>query len=467
MGFFDRFAAKKPISPATPSSPTASEAESVNPASPGVASTAPVKPQLALAREKLEAKDLPGAMAIYEELLRTAGARADVLVTLSGDLGSCGYVEQIVELVAPHYDAERHGPATGLNLLQAYLATHNTEAAQHLLDILFGLNRPELEQRLHGFSNALAELLEAQRRGTLTRPSATGESGSADPDTGTPPPAHFIQLATISKPIWAYGIETVPGILPLKSEKLRRVAFAQLALLEQPNLGETMKRPEDEFGRFCRGFPLWCAEMFYFAPHYSPIGVVGTIAKEHYAMFGAEWTIANVRQLVETSSNIDYVFTGALRHKSGDYELVLKVWEVKRFRERKSFTARWTPATANAELTKLAETIRMFMEWTAYPAGAALAYSPSTEPFDYCGALGSSLSLFLTDKGVLPKTQLEPAETSLARLAEGAAKSETGALAYLTAIDRAARLELVAAPVADAPLFTSPAVDEARSFLNL
>ncbi|NTW01877.1 MAG: SAM-dependent DNA methyltransferase, partial [Oscillochloris sp.] len=57
---------------------------------------------------------------IYEELLTASGDRPDVLVALSGDLGSCGHVDQIIELVAPRYDAERHGPATGLNLLQAY-----------------------------------------------------------------------------------------------------------------------------------------------------------------------------------------------------------------------------------------------------------------------------------------------------------------------------------------------------------
>jgi len=86
--------------------PAAQSAES------SAAATASVKKSLLSARERLDAKDLPGAMAIYEELLRTAGDRPDVLVSLSGDLGSCGYVEQIVELVAPRYDADRHGPAT-------------------------------------------------------------------------------------------------------------------------------------------------------------------------------------------------------------------------------------------------------------------------------------------------------------------------------------------------------------------
>ena len=59
---------------------------------------------------KLEAKDLPGAMAIYEEVLASAGARADVLVTISGDLGVHGHMAPLIELIAPRYDAEKHGP---------------------------------------------------------------------------------------------------------------------------------------------------------------------------------------------------------------------------------------------------------------------------------------------------------------------------------------------------------------------
>jgi len=465
MGFFDRFSSKKPSTPPSSSSP-APESDPTTGSPTSAAGSAPVgvKPQLAQAREKLEEKDITGAMAIYEELLRTAGDRADVLVALSGDLGSCGYVDQIVELVAPRYDAERHGPATGINLLQAYLATHNTEAAQHLLDILFALNRPELEMRLHGFSNALAEQLELERRGALARPSQGSEPGAP----GEPAQrANMVSLASISKPIWAYGIETTPGLLPTKGERLRRVAFAQLALLGQTDLVERMKKPEDEMGRFCRGFPLWMAEAFYFAPHYSPIAAVGTMNKEHYMLFGSEWTMTNVRELVDTSSSIDYVFTGALRSQSGDFEINLKVWEVKKFRERKAFTARWTPSTADAELTKLAETIRMFMEWTAYPAGAALPYTPTPKPLEYCDTLGTSLSLFLTDKGVLPKTHLEPVAESLPRIAARAANSELASLAYLTALDRASRLGLIETAIADAPLFAAPVVDQAREFLNL
>src|SRR3954466_16257972 len=176
MGFFDRLTGKKAEAGA------AGSAEAAPATSAGVSG---VPARLAAAREKLEAKDLPGAIAIYEELLATSGDRADVLVAISGDLGTQGHIAEIIELIAPRYDADRHGPATGLNLLQAYLAARNADAAQHVLDILFGLNRPDLEDRLHGFSNAIAEI--------LASPDQVAPSGAG---VGIPGGAPKVGLAT-------------------------------------------------------------------------------------------------------------------------------------------------------------------------------------------------------------------------------------------------------------------------------
>ena len=133
------------------------------PAGAGPAAVAPagaaVLARLKQAREALELKDLAGAMVIYEEVLAAAGDRPDVLVTISGDLGVTGHTREIIELLAPRYDAARHGPATGFNLLQAYLAVREPQAAQHVLDLLFALNRPELQERLFGFSNVVADMM--------------------------------------------------------------------------------------------------------------------------------------------------------------------------------------------------------------------------------------------------------------------------------------------------------------------
>lgn len=435
MGFFDRFSSRKP-EPASAAGPTTGNSPIADIAAAAPASA--VQPRIAAAREKLAAKDLPAAVAIYEELLASgAGDRADVLVAISGDLGSHGYVSEIIELIAPRYDADRHGPATGLNLLQAYLAVRHAEAAQHVLDILFALNRPELEDRLHGFSNAIAEIIAEPEQ------IAPGSSGGG----GLPGTASKIGLITISKPIWFYGLEPlIDQILPPKEGRLRRIAFAQLALPGYDGKAagaDAPKQPEDELTRLSRAIPLWFAETFYFSPSYAPAGAVAIMTspqgEHHHVVFNAEWTTENLRQLVETSEGgLDYIVTGALRGASGDYELLLRVWEVKTFRERKTFNVRWTPSTADSSLTQIHSQLRAYMEWS--PSSAAFAYTIPSQPRAWLDLLGASLGLFLVEKSILPREHLAPIGEDLRAAGQRAGMNEASALAYVTLRARAARL---------------------------
>jgi hypothetical protein len=437
MGFFDR-------------------SEEKNSAPPAAAAAGGVMPQLAAAREKLEAKDLAGALAVYEQVLAEAGDRADVLVTISGDLGSTGHVQPIIDLVAPRYDGQRHGPAAGLNVLQAYLAARDADAAQHVLDILFSLNRPELEDRLHGFSNAIAELIAS---GDLPAGAPAMES---EPAAAAEPKVSFI---SISKPIWFYGLEPlVSEILPPKEGRLRRIAFAQLALPGLTNVVESITRPEDELGRLSRALPLWLAETFYFAPHYAPIAVVGVYDHpkigKHPFLIGTDWTPANLRELADTNGeHLDYVFTGTLKHHAGDYELHLRVWDMKKFRERKAFVLRWAPATADAELARLHEAICAFMEWS--PEKRGLAYARPAKPRAWLDLLGASLALFLLEKNLLVQSHRPALGALPADVAEMAASSPAAALAMITLRARASHLGLTG-PTGPSRLAAAPVVEHAQ-----
>jgi hypothetical protein len=441
MGFFDLLKNKKQASaPANTASATAS------PATPG----GTVIPRLVKARGLLEAKDLPAAVALYQEVLEEAGERADVLVTISGDLGVLGHVKEIVELIAPLYDAQRHGHGTGLNVLQAYLALGNAEAAQHVLDILFELDRPELEERLHGFSNAIADLMEARRRGLLPVQGA-GHEGHEE-GQAAPVEIPRINLITLSKPIWFYGLEPLAGeILPPKSGRPRRVAFAQLALPgAYEDFEAALLQPEDDLSRLSRAIPLWLAETLFFSPNYLPLAVVGVLQGQQqgnpYALFGAEWTVENLRQLIDSNSEpLDYIFTGALTRKGDTHELTLRLWEVNKLRERKQLTARWTPATLNEELAAFRTALHAFMELKNYPAGQGIPYSSPAELGSWLGTLGASLGLFLVEKKLLSVSRLAPLGPDLERSRQDAALSLIGSLACLTLGSRAARLGLAAA----------------------
>jgi hypothetical protein len=415
------------------------------------------------AREKLEEKDLPGAMQIYEEVLATAGDRADVLVTISGDLGSTGNIPQIVELIAPRYDALRHGPATGINLVQAFLAVRDADAAQHVLDILFSLNRPELQDRLHGFSNAVAELL----HNGVVKGIPNFDSQSIEDAPGVV----GVALVTISRPIWSYGLESIEGILPKKEGKLRRVAFTQFSLpTAYPDPDAAMKLPEDEIGRLSRALPLWFAETFYFSPLYSSIAALGCVHEangvKHPAIFATEWTVDNLKKLVDTTTDgLDYIFTGSLRREGGEYILIMRVWEVKKLRERKQFTIRWTAANADAELTKLHEYVRAFMEWSPYPEGTCVPYAVPSTPTVWLDALGALLGLFLIEKKLLPKEQLPPLSPVFDAFATHVFSPPSASLAWISLRLKASALGL-APSLSEVLMSRHPAVVSARALIG-
>lgn len=423
MGFLDRFLGKSSPAP-SPASPAPAPASTPAPASAPVEKTAAsggVLPQLAAARARLAAHDLPGAMAIYEQVFAAAGDRADVQLTASADLGSHGHVRELIELLAPRYDAVRHGHGPGLNLLQAYLAVRQPEPAQHVLDLLFSLNRPDLEDRLIGFSRAVSELV------------ATGESAE---QSSAPAGATTISLVSISKPIWFYGLEdAAPALLPAREGKLRRVAFGQCALPGQDRLLERAAQPEDELGRFSRGLPLWFAETFAYGAGYETFAGVGVMGAGHYALFPTEWSAENVRQLNDsTAGGLDYVVTSSLAHRNADFQLTLRIWEVKKFRQLKSFSTRWTPADADRALAEFHQQFRTYMEWTALPGG--LPYSAPAAPLAHIHALGASLGLFLAGKQVLNPAHA-PADAGLAHRNASANTTDVRAqLALVTAVLR-------------------------------
>jgi hypothetical protein len=471
MGLLDRFLPNKSARPPSAAKPAAATPVPVaEPA--GIQSPSPapqietsasggagVLARLRQAREALELKNLAGAMAIYEEVLATARDRPDVLVTISGDLGVSGCTREIIELIAPHYDAQRHGPATGINLLQAYLAVRDPQSAQHVLDLLFALNRPELEERLFGFSNVIADMMLLEVEGEMVPTPSPDAPGGAE--------LTRIDLVSISKPIWFYGFENIPGLLPPKEGKRRRVAFGQLALLGLGHSAGSMKQPEDELGRLSRGIPLWLSEALFFSAGYASVAAVATLRREQYGLFAAEWAPEHIRQLVDTTEGgLDYVFTGALRQEHADYELVLRLWEVKKFRERKAFTVRWTPATADQTLAQFGAQLRTFMEVTPHPDGQGLVYAPPAKPRDYIEALGAGLTLFFGEKQVLPPAQLVLPADLAARLGMAAAESEFASLLLLGLLARAQRLGLAGAPSLPA-LAGTPAVAQAKQQLGL
>jgi hypothetical protein len=140
------------------------------------------------------------------------------------------------------------------------------------------------------------------------------------------------------------------------------------------------------------------------------------------------------------------------------------VFEVKKFRERKTFSARWTPATADAALAKLHEEIGQFMEWS--PEKSGLPYVPTSEPRAWLDTLGASLSLFLAGKNLLPAAQLAPVAPVFESTAPLVMVRPVASLAWLTLRTRAVGLGVEPA-LPDVRFSSHPLVAQARQVLGL
>lgn len=134
-------------------------------------------------------------------------------------------------------------------------------------------------------------------------------------------------------------------------------------------------------------------------------------------------------------------------------------------RERKQITVRWTAATADAELKKLHEYIRAFMEWAPYPEGSGIPYAVPSSPTAWLDALSALLGLFLVEKNLEPKAQLAPLSPIFDAFAPHAFSPPASSLAWVTLRLKASALGL-APNLSEVLLSRHPAVVQARSLIG-
>ena len=246
----------------------------------------------------------------------------------------------------------------------------------------------------------------------------------------------------INKPVWAYGLEEVTGILPLKGARARRIAFAQLAT---PGAAH---READNLGLLARGLPLWLAETMYFSKNYTAVALIGSREGKRLAPIDLPWSQQAVHQLAKAAQEApDFVVPGSLTRIGEGHGLSLDVWDLPKSRHRRQFSAQWTPGTADTALVTLQEHFRLFMEWTPNDETDGLAYKSPGRPSLWIETLDASLSLSLAEKAGFDRDAFALPSSVFDLAAEQAFSGEAASLAWLTLQDRSIRLGKLAAPV--------------------
>ena len=246
------------------------------------------RPQLYLAREALKRGDRASALRLYDHVLARAADGPNVLMTMTGDLGNAGALDDLVRLAAPLYRPEQHGPEPGFNLIRAYKALGRIDDGRALVRRLQAMQwKP--------FATMLATLESELASAQLPQPEAK-------------PPQ--IVLVPFHDPLWTRGLFEPTWLLRSHDDDEPTIAFFPLAN-ETTNAGGAQVQKADDAGRLTRGIPLFLAETLRLQFRVRT-PMTALVANGHGpVVFGERMSPAEVARWVEASAGRRIAVTGA------------------------------------------------------------------------------------------------------------------------------------------------------------
>ena len=349
------------------------------------------RPQLWLARSCLEQNDLGKAKEYYVEILQVAADQGDVLMQISGDLGNNGYIDEILAMLLPVYDAEKHGVLPGFNLLEAYLQKKEYVEGEQFLQRLYALNRPDIRERLHHYATEFEKLQD-----------------TAEPLTERPSEPVGFDAIRIEKPIWAYGLNDPQWLFESVKGRIGTVMLVSLANTTPTTATKPFQQKEDEVGRLSRSIPLYLGEAVYFWTNIRPIVVIPVAKNRGPVVYGAPWPLEQIEQLADGVA--DTVIYGSLEQRDELLTVSLNIWE-----QGSTTTRQLVLETARRD--QIGQTVLDFeqkvLSRVASPSAVLTAPTESfyvrpgpklVDPYLIC--LGQSLMMTLVQNGYVREDQL-------------------------------------------------------------
>ena len=205
--------------------------------------------QLFLARGELAQGNLGRAKELYTQALERAPKPVppDLLMQLSGDLGSHGHLIELIEFTVPQFVPELHGLPVGNNLIKALIDTGNLEPAEQVKAALWRINRPDWKDMLTFWDAELSR----QRAARVAR----GEPAQ--------PQQQQIQVAMlrVDGPVWLPPGSPARRLFGAKSPAAPTVTFlGGSAEAPEDASPENRQRLGDALSRMTRALPLFLAE---------------------------------------------------------------------------------------------------------------------------------------------------------------------------------------------------------------
>lgn len=268
--------------------------------------------QLWLARAELEKKNLDVALGYYEQSLSAAGqpVPSDLLMQMSGDLGTNGYRNEIVEWAEPWFDAKIHGIEVGNNLIKAFMDSGQSDAACRILNQLYSLKRPDWQETLRFWDTELAKAHFNKR------------SGCGKKDL-------HVSILDIIGPLWMRDGSPFSEAVAPKESGAEIIGVLGSTLVNGVSGEIPQRQMADVPGRLSRALPLLLAEWLHLHTSAEAHGLIPWAQENGFAVFGSAYSDEGLCAMCDSQPvQMDYVIGVVLDLKNEWWDVSVKLLKV-------------------------------------------------------------------------------------------------------------------------------------------
>lgn len=361
--------------------------------------------RLWLARDALENKNPERAAELYREVLAIAADETDALVMISGDLGEYGHARLALDLVAPLYQFEKHGPYPGFNLLGAELALENIRGAEKYMGLLHASEDPQVLRQLQEYS-AQVEALRAE----LLR--------------AIPADELRVSLVDLQDPLWYFGLENPAWLLLERERREPVIAFLSLAHISaRQETDELSAGRENLWGRYTRSLPLYWAEALQAKTDLKVKAFIPVAEGVGPAVMNRPWSKEDIRAAVGPERQSGFLITGEI--DDAHAKIRITIWDMEK-EEMVHEISRELRGSITVALRDVEANIIVFLKEQKIVQNTLPFFTetlPQAELEKYLRALGESLMMSIAHNGLIGKEQLFGEREMLADLRDWALSS--------------------------------------------
>ena len=258
--------------------------------------------KLLLCREDLVNKNIRKVMKIYREILDTEEPTGPMLAVMSGDLGSRGYIKEVIKILEPVYEVTKYPLQVGLNLLHAYYEDKNNRKGQKLIQELMAIP----DASLRDYLVYLAHEFDKMR----TIKQFEGDKGNVR-----------IDMISLDKPIWYYDLEEPDFLIKKKTKAEKAAVIPYVDLSKDVNL-EGAIFDGDGISTLSRALPLYLGEQLMYNTEYDSRVVIPFAHKYGPVVTTEEYTKEAMQDICK-KIKADKLITGSIKLANENRTLVI------------------------------------------------------------------------------------------------------------------------------------------------